>query len=321
MDSYEELVVDRVLLEVRFCDKLRRLLPLVHQPNVNAVHHVLASFSKNRVVRKLPKVLFEGVSRDLPLLHVFLNVGLHPRGFVERESFVNLGDPATEFLVPLDVPNVSNVLGFRKEVRRKFFDSTEFDPIGGRRVILELVVKLLRKLEVHGNEARWKLVKRFFEFGGLEPSKSTDGQRLEHRPAVERIRIGVEDVGGRLARVVPISHVLVVRFCLALHDRGDSASFPSFDEIEHLGVAHEFEPDVGRFQKRVVKHPRCGDVVAGVHLEVFECHASKVFENVGEKEYVGLEVQIVVLAHRFHPEGFPNVLGVGLLRIRDPGRA
>ena len=69
--------------------------------------------------------------------------------------------------------------------------------------------------------------------------------------------------------------------------------------------------------------------MAGVHLEVFECHASKVFKNDGEKEDVGLEVQIVVLLHRGHPERLPNVLlladvfekRVGVLRIRDPGRA
>ena len=154
LDPHKALVVDRVLLEVRFCNELQGLLSLVHQPNVDSVHHVLASLPKNRVVRELPKVFFEGVSRELLLLDVSLDVGLHPGRLVERQRLVHLGDFATEFHVLPNVSDVSDVFGLRKEVRCKFFDSSKFDLLRSGRVVLKLVVEVFGKFEVHGNEAR-----------------------------------------------------------------------------------------------------------------------------------------------------------------------
>ena len=96
--SDEVLVVNRVLLVVRFQDFPQRFLPFVHQPYVNVVHHVLASLSEHRVVSELPKVFLEAVPRLLPLLYVLLDVGLHPGSLIESQRSVNLGDLATEFL-------------------------------------------------------------------------------------------------------------------------------------------------------------------------------------------------------------------------------
>ena len=100
------------------------------------------------------------------------------------------------------------------EIWNQLFHSVHRHPLGSQWIIIVKIVKSLRILHVHFQDARnpFPVFHLFFS----HPLETPDGKGFTHSPTIEIIRVEILNKLPGLGWVVIFSHVFVIRLSVSL---------------------------------------------------------------------------------------------------------
>ena len=102
-----------------------------------------------------------------------------------------------------------------------------------------------------------------------------------------------------------------------LSDHGDSASNSRLNHQIHVRVIHQLKLDASKLEHGIPRKTRSCEVMCWIKLVRGQSHFSKTLKDIGKKQDIALQVDVMVVSKGLTVEGLPDIFRVLVVLIAN----